>query len=106
VVVTLGDILGAAKRSTAEFERWARTSEPELAEELRRAAIASGQTPADFMRSVVAEFSRFANDEDWAQLTRIIRDDANPGIACLGAMMSWRLSGERCPDHDFQHSRE
>lgn len=105
-MATLGDILGAARRSAAGFERWIESSDPHLAGELRRAAEESGQSPAGFTRSAVADFSRFADEEDWAALTRIVWDDADPGSACLAAMINWRLSAKRCPDHDRQHSGE
>lgn len=90
-MATLGDILGAARRSATGFECWIEKSEPEFAMEIKLAASESGQTPADFIRSAVADFSNFADEEDWAQLTRIIRDDPDPGMACLATMTRWRL---------------
>lgn len=103
-MATLGDILGAARRSAAGFQRWIETSDPDLAGELRRAAGESGLSPADFTRSAVADFSRFADGDDWAALTRIIREAADPGSACLAAMINWRLSARRAPNQDHQHS--
>lgn len=98
-MATLGDILGAARRSASGFQGWIETSDPELADDLRAAAEQSGCSAASFARSAVADFSRFANEEDWAQLTRIIRDDADPGAACLTAMIRWRLTAPACEGH-------
>lgn len=98
-MATLGDILASARRSASGFQQWIGVSHPELADDLRAAAEQSGCSSADFARSAVADFSRFADEEDWAQLTRIIRDDVDPGTACLAAMIRWRLTAPACEGH-------
>lgn len=98
-MATLGDILGAARRSATGFHAWIEASDPPLAEEMSVAAQREGCSPAAFARSAVAAFSRFADEEDWAQLTRIVRDDADPGTACLAAMIRWRLTAPACEAH-------
>lgn len=103
-MATLGDILGAARRSAAGYQLWLESSDPDLAGELRRAAEEDGQSPAAFTRSAVADFTRFADEDDWAALTRIVRDAADPGSACLAAMINWRLNAKRSPGHGHQHS--
>lgn len=98
-MATLGDILGAAKRSAPRFQAWIEAADPALAEDMRQAADRAGEGPAGFARAAVADFSRFADEEDWAQLTRIIRDEGDPGIACLAAMIRWRLEARSCENH-------
>lgn len=96
---TLGDILASAKRSTAGFQSWVDAADPILAQELRTAVDRSGDSLAGFARVAVADFSRFADEEAWAQLTRIVRDDEDPGTACLTAMVRWRLAARSCERH-------
>lgn len=98
---TLGDILGAARRSAAGFQTWIEAADPELAGEVRAATECSGDSLGGFARSAVADFSRFADEEDWAQLTRIVRDDQDPGTACLTAMVRWRLTVKGCESHSL-----
>jgi hypothetical protein len=91
-MVMLGDILAAARRSAPEFERWLAAADPALADRLGTAAAAVGETPAGYVRIAVAEFGRFASEEDWAALASRLRDSAAPGTACLVAMSEWRLA--------------
>jgi hypothetical protein len=88
----LGDLLAAAGRSAAEFERGLAAVEPELARRLDAAAAADGEAAAGYLRVAVADFGRFASEEDWATLTSRLRDSAAPGTACLRAMLEWRLA--------------
>jgi hypothetical protein len=88
----LGDILAAARRSAPEVERWLAEADPDLAARLRAAAMREGETPAAWLRIAVADFGRFADEEDWATLTSRLRDAAAPGTACLVAMLEWRLA--------------
>lgn len=98
-MATLGDILGSAKRSAAGFQRWIEAADPDLAEEVRVAAAHTGDSFAGLARAAVADFSRFADEDDWAKLTRIIRDDEDPGTTCLMAMVRWRLTATSCATH-------
>ena len=98
-MTTLGDILGAAKRSAPRFQAWIEAADPALAEDMRQAADRAGEGPASFARVAVADFSRFADEEDWAELMRIVRDEGNPGTACLTAMVRWRLEARSCERH-------
>lgn len=99
-MLMLGDMLGAARRSAAGFEKLVEAVDPALSLELRAAARNSGDSSAGFARAAVADFSRFADEEDWAQLTRIVRDDEDPGIACMLAMVRWRLAARTCGSHE------
>src|SRR5690625_1422582 len=99
-MATLGDILAAARRSTAGFQAWIEAADPAFAKHMNTILCRdSGQTIGSLARESVAAFSRFADEEDWAQLTRIIRDHEDPGTACLVAMVRWRLSVRTCPGH-------
>lgn len=105
-MATLGDILAAARRSTAGFRKWIEEADPDLAEQLSDALGIDAHQPrtadqaiGSFARIAVAEFARHADEEEWAQLTRIIRDHEDPGAACLAAMIRWRLSAAACSDH-------
>lgn len=100
-MLMLGDILGTARRSTAGLERLVEATDPDLGQELRAAAERSGDSLAAFARAAVADFSRFADEEAWAQLTRIVRDDEDPGTACLIAMVRWRLAARTCESHSL-----
>lgn len=88
----LGDILTAARRSAGAVERWLAHADPALAGRLSAAAAAEGESPASFVRMAVADFNRFASEEDWATLVSRLRDDADPGTICLVAMLEWRLA--------------
>ncbi|HEX5512880.1 MAG TPA: hypothetical protein VFY81_00645 [Gammaproteobacteria bacterium] len=94
-MLTLGDVLGAAKRSTLGFQRWIAAADPDLAAELEVAAERAETSLAGFARAAVADFSRYADEEAWAQLTSMLRDNEDPGIACLAAMVRWRLARDR-----------
>lgn len=95
----LGDVLAAARDSSARFEAWVAEADPGLARELREAARDEGLSPTGFVRAAVADFSRLASEEDWATLISSIRDSADPGTTCLMAMVDWRLTAPRCGDH-------
>lgn len=103
-MATLGDILGSARRSAATFEIWAEAADPELAEALKTAAIADGGSLSGYLRMAVADFSRFADEEAWAQLSRTVRDSDDPGMACLRVMVRWRMAAPVCEDHVFDPS--
>jgi hypothetical protein len=88
----LGDLLAAARGSAADVERWLAAADPGLAARLRAAAAEDHETPAAYLRITVAEFGRFAGEEDWATLASRLRDSADPGTTCLLAMLAWRLA--------------
>lgn len=99
----LGDMLAAARDSAGEFQAWLRQSDPALAGEIAEAAARSGITPALYVRSAVADFARFASEEDWATLTSSLRDSGDPGTVCLLAMVHWRLTAPGCGSHAHSH---
>lgn len=105
-MLTLGDILGAAKRSATGFQDWLESAEPalaaELAAELAATAAQAGISPASLARVAVADFSRYADEDAWAQLTSLLRESDDPGMACLAAMVQWRLGQQGCSAHSFQ----
>jgi hypothetical protein len=88
----LGDLLAAARRSAAALEGWLREKDPALAARLQAAAAAEGETPAAYLRIAVADFGRFASEEDWATLVSRLRDSPDPGSAYLVAILEWRLA--------------
>ncbi len=88
----LGDILAAARGSAGGIERWLELTDRELAEDAARAAGHLGVGVAGYARMAVADFSRFANEEDWATLLSSLRDSSDPGSVCLAAMVHWRLT--------------
>ncbi len=104
----LGDLLAAARASTGTFQSWLRASDPDLADAVLAAAGSEGLTPAGFVRGAVADFARFAAEEDWATLTSSLRDSADPGTICLLAMVHWRLTASGCSKHSLRpdHSHQ
>ena len=100
----LGDLLAAARASSGSFQSWLEAGDPDLAAAVAAAALREGVTPVGFVRAAVADFSRFASEEDWATLVSSMRDDQDPGTVCLLAMVHWRLTVRGCGDHSFnQH---
>lgn len=95
----LGDILAAARSSSGRFQAWLEKSDPELGEAVKRAATAQGLTATGYVRSAIADFNRFAAEEDWATLTSSLRNSDDPGTTCLLAMVHWRLTARSCPEH-------
>lgn len=98
-MLTLGDLLGAARRSAGAFQAWIEAADPALAEEVRLAAARGGESPAAFARAAIADFTRFADEETWASLTSRLHRADDPGLACLGTMVRWRLSVGGCESH-------
>lgn len=95
----LGDLLAAARDSAGNFEAWLGSADPRLSHDLREAAEANRVTPTAFVRMSVADFSRFAGEDDWATLVSSIRNGDDPGTACVLAMVDWRLSAPTCSSH-------
>jgi hypothetical protein len=105
-MTTLGDILGAARRSASGFQAWLAGSDPGLARRVTEAGEQTGQSPTGYVRSAIADFSRFASEEDWATLVSTMRDSGDPGTACLLAMVDWRLTAKGCGAHSHSlHDR-
>jgi len=98
-MTTLGDILGAARRSAGKFQAWLKGSDPDLARRVAETAEQTGLSPTGYVRAAVADFSRFASEEDWATLVSTMRDSADPGTDCLLAMVDWRLTAKGCGAH-------
>ncbi len=102
----LGQMLAAARDASGGFMGWLRASEPKLAGQVEAAAAATGMSPTGYVRAAVADFSRFASEEDWATLTSSLRDSDDPGTVCLLAMVHWRLTAKACGAHAHHHSHE
>ena len=98
----LGDLLAAARDGTSEFTPWLRRTDPQMADKIDRAAEAEEMTPNSYVRSAVADFARFASEEDWATLTSALKQSDDPGTACLLAMVDWRLTASACSAHSHQ----
>lgn len=88
----LGDILAAARHSESVIERCLAETEPALAARLAEAAAAEGEMTRSFVRIAVADFGRFAGEDDWATLVSRLRDNADPGMTCLIAILEWRIA--------------
>lgn len=99
----LGDLLAAARRGAGDFVAWLRLSDPALATAVEGAAEANQVTPTSFVRSAIADFSRFASEEDWATLSSNLKRTDDPGTACLLAMVDWRLTVKTCQQHAHHH---
>lgn len=98
----LGDLLTDARRSAGDFETWLRAADAALAEQVAEAAEREGLGVAGFARMAVADFARFASEEDWATLVSSVRDALDPGQTCLLAMVHWRLTAPGCAVHSHQ----
>ena len=95
----LGDMLAEARNSSGNFQAWLERSDPSLAAGVKRAAAGQGLTPTGFVRAAMADFNRFASEEDWATLTSSLRDTDDPGTTCLLGMVHWRLTVSGCSEH-------
>ena len=98
-MATFGDLLGLARKSSLRFTEWLKVAEPSLADRVTQAADASNLTPAGYVRVAVADFSRFADEEEWATLSSTLKDSDDPGLACLLSMIHWRLTRQCCDRH-------
>jgi hypothetical protein len=88
-MLMLGEVLALSRRSADALDAAAL---PEtLREAVARAADAESVSPQDFLRIAVADFDAQASAEDWSQLMSRVRDEAEPGRACLHAMLEWWL---------------
>ena len=94
-MLTLGDLLAQARAATPAFERWLETAAPDLADQVREAAVADDETPGRFARGAVAAFDRDASAEAWTRLTGRLHGAADPGLAGLEEMVRWRLAASR-----------
>ena len=99
----LGDLLAAARNGAGGFQEWLKASDPELAAQVTLAAERIGVTPTGYVRAAIADFTRFAAEEDWATLTSSLRDNSDPGTICLLAMVHWRLNAAGCDGHAHIH---
>ncbi len=97
--MTLGELLAAARRSAQTFGSWLQSCDPELAGKVDAAAARAGLSQVSYVRAAIADFSRFAGEEDWATLMSSLRDSADPGTMCLTAMVDWRLRAHGCAAH-------
>lgn len=95
----LGDMLAAARNSAGGFQAWLVRSDPDLAAKVAGAAAGMGLSVTGYVRVAVADFSRFAGEEDWATLISSLRDSGDPGTLCLLAMVDWRLTVAACDSH-------
>lgn len=95
----LGDVLAAARHSSGAFQAWLQATQPNLMARIRQAADPANETPTAFVRAAIADFARFASEEDWATLTSRIRNSDDPGNACLLVMVQWRLDAADCGAH-------
>lgn len=89
-MTTVGDLIASTRRCDT-FQRWLVYVAPALALEVEAAAKACAESPATYARIAVAEFSRYADSEDWTTLQSKLQHEADPALACLGAMLRWRL---------------
>jgi hypothetical protein len=97
----LGDLLAAARHRTSDVEALIGGVDSLLAAGLKRTAAAEGLSASTFARVAVADFSRFASEQDWATLISSMRDNDDPGAACLAGMVHWRLRVKGCSEHSL-----
>ena len=95
----LGDMLAAARTSSSGFQAWLERSDPALAADVKSVAEQQGLTPTGYVRGAIADFNRFAAEEDWATLTSSLRNSDDPGTVCILAMVHWRLRARACDEH-------
>lgn len=95
----MGDLLGTARDGSADFPAWLAATDPDLLRAVEAAAAHEGLGPTSFVRAAVADFSRLAEEEDWATLISSLRDSEDPGTLCLTAMVHWRLTAPVCAAH-------
>ena len=95
----LGDILGAARNASVGFQAWLESADPDVAGAVKQAAAAHGMTPTGYVRMAIADFNRFASEEDWVTLTSSLKNTDDPGTTCLLAMAHWRLNVRGCSEH-------
>lgn len=95
--MTLGDLLGLARRNAGRFAGWIEAGDPELAAHIARDQPDDTDL-ASLVREAVADFCRDAGDDDWAQLVSASRRAADPALAALGVMVRWRASGANRPE--------
>ena len=93
----LGDALSLARRSGNEA--MLAHAPPGLADPLDAFARTEGVGRAQAARIAVADFSRFADEEDWATLISHIRTAVDPAVVCLTAILDWRLRQLGCAEH-------
>lgn len=100
----LGDLLAAARDGAGNFQSWLRLANPDLANTVEETARSEGMTPTSYVRAAIADFARFASEEDWATLTSTLKRTEDPGTACIMAMVDWRLTVKACSTHSHhQH---
>ena len=99
----LGDMLAAARDSSGQFQAWLERSDPELASAVHEASAGQGLTPTGYIRAAIADFNRFASEEDWATLTSTLKTTDDPGTLCLLGMVHWRLTARICAAHSSAH---
>jgi len=97
--MTLGDILAAARRSSADLHGWLDKADPELAVRAGLEAHNAGVSLSGYVRGALADFSRFASEEDWVTVMAAVRNEGDPGQVFLLAMLDWRMTASRCADH-------
>jgi hypothetical protein len=102
----LGDLLAVARDGAGNFQPWLKVANPELAAAVEAAAGAAAVTPTSYVRAAIADFTRFASEEDWATLTSTLKRSEDPGTACLVAMVDWRLTAKACSSHSHHHFPE
>lgn len=92
--MTLGEILGNARRAARTVGPALATADPGLAHAAEQASAAVGEPLHVFARAAVAGFARNATEEDWNALMRVVRDSEDPGTNCLVEMVRWSLACE------------
>lgn len=98
----LGDLMAAARDGTGQFQAWLRTADPLLAARIDEASLQASISPTAYVRAAMADFARFASEEDWATLTSTLKRTDDPGTACLVAMVDWRLTAKECGRHSHE----
>lgn len=89
--MTLGDFL-ADGEAAARLQPWLAATDADLAGRLAQAAQAAGESVPEFVEAAIADFIAEADDERWTNLISAVRDAADPGLACVAAVVRSKIA--------------
>ena len=89
--LSLGELLSQGG-SADELEAWLDTTDPELADRVRAAALADKIDVTSFVRRAVAHFVDNAGDESWTHLISAAQGAKDPAIAAMASLLRAKLT--------------
>ena len=87
----LGDVIAGLDDEAAAMETLVSLGDLALLRRVEEAAAEHALTPGEFAAQAVDTFSSRASDEDWVSLIGVMGRTADPGQACLKAMVEFAL---------------